>query len=105
MMKSWRLLVHANGQRLCTRGRTALGFINRNIQLRPYGNLSYGAVASCSSGTESGQSRQAWTPKVFGVVGVGLLLCGGREGIFIKIICHYRDVTTKLQLIKKPNSR
>ena len=80
-MKSCRLLVRAKGQRLYTRASVRIA--SRNVQLMRYRNLSYGAVDSSSSRAEGEQPRQPhslWTPHVFGLVSVGLLLCGGRKG-------------------------
>lgn len=83
-MKLWRVLAHANGQRVLT--RLAVGIINKNLQSTPYRRLSYVAL-SCSNGAEgeqfeerSQQTRGSWSPHVFGLVSVSLLLCGGRKG-------------------------
>ena len=80
-MKSWRLLLRANNQRLVT--RAAAGISSKSVQFVPYQNLSYGALDACPSGSEGEQPRQphgSWTPHVFGLLSIGLLLCGGRKG-------------------------
>ena len=92
-MKSWRLLVRAKGQRLCRAGVGVAG--NVELKSQPHRNLSYGAVDACSSGAEGEQSRQprgSWTPHVFGLFSVGLLLCGGRKGT-LKFVTTVSDVT------------
>lgn len=103
-MSSWKLLVCARSQQCLA--RVTVWIIRKNVQFVPYRNLSYGALNSYSSGTEGEQSthtRGSWSPHVLGLLGVGLVLCGGRKGK--RSLHEIDDVITKFQRIKKPNSR
>ena len=74
--------MHANNQRLVT--RAAAGISCKSFHFVPYRKLSYEALDASPSGSEGEQPRQShgsWTPHVFGLLSIGLLLCGGRKGI------------------------
>ena len=82
-MKLWRLLERVNGYLVLT--RPSVEIVSRNIQRRR--QLSFNSWDSRSNGAEAEWSslpRALWSPHVFGLVSVGLLLCNGNKGEALK---------------------